>query len=184
MADEQTQVQDQFHAFLKQRNNKTNVVLQEAQKLINLYRVLNDFGPEFMAKYNAHLLTVSDEVNAGLAALVGGEEVRQYIEFIKQQNRAQDDANDQQNKRGYLPDPSADVGTGTAPAGNYVSRADFDAFVSDQNNKLKELMDQLKAEQNAVLTRLAEQVAGGAKKDMPSHSTASSEYSEIIEETK
>ena len=185
MTDEQKQIQDQFHSFLAQRNSKTNVTLQEAQKLINLYRVLNVFGTDFMEEYNAKLLTVSDEVNAALSALVGGLEVRQYIEFLKAQNHMVDADEEQGSKRGYLPDPTADIGGGSGgavPSGDFVSRADFEAFVNNQNEKLKALMDQLKAEQSAVLSRLA--TKGTAPQKANPSSTSSNEYSEIIEERK
>ncbi|MBQ4472325.1 MAG: hypothetical protein II942_03695 [Alphaproteobacteria bacterium] len=182
MTDEQKQIQDQFHSFLAQRNSKTNVTLQEAQKLINLYRVLNVFGPDFMEEYNAKLLNISDEVNAALSALVGGLEVRQYIEFLKAQNHVVESDEESGSKRGYLPDPTADIGGsagGSVPTGDFVSRADFEAFVNNQNEKLKALMDQLKAEQSAVLSRLTT----GSQKTTTSPAS-STEYSEIIEERK
>ena len=97
MVDEETAVQTKFHSFLKQRNNKTNEAMQEAQRLVNLYRVLNDFGADFVDQYNVMLKSASDEVQMALKALVGGQEVRQYLEFLQLEDDKDKGTNDTVN---------------------------------------------------------------------------------------
>ena len=85
MAEIENVIPSKFHDFLKQRNHRTNVSMQTAQRLINLYRVLGAFGSDFMEKYNAMLLSIPEGAEMALNALVSGQEVRQYLEFLRQE---------------------------------------------------------------------------------------------------
>ena len=192
MENEQTLERDQFQAFLKQRNSKTNAAVQEAQRLVNLYRVLGEFGNEFVGQYNNMLLSASDEVKMALKALVGGEGVRLYLEFLNSRVKQSDGGSEERENKnvGYLPPPEADTETQTenvAAAG--LSVAKWEAFVQEQDEKLKEVIETLKAEQNAMLTHLMDQLAVVKDAKSTERSTTKEEnkvqpttYSDIIEE--
>ena len=108
MASEEEIIQTKFHAFLQQRNSKGNATMQEAQKLVNLYRLLSFLGENFVDEYNAMLLNVSDEVLMTLNAIVGGQEVRQYFDFLTQDKRKEemsDESETLSQNKGWLPSP-------------------------------------------------------------------------------
>ncbi|MBQ3695489.1 MAG: hypothetical protein II938_00755 [Alphaproteobacteria bacterium] len=188
--DKETTVQTKFHDFLKQRNSKTNVAMQKAQKLVNLYRVLNDFGPDFVTEYNVMLKECSEEVQTALQALVGGPEVRQYLEFLKSEDQKQEDTeNSASNSQqaGWLPSP-AEEQKGMETNGE-ISSDMWSNFVKEQDAKITKMMDEFRQEQNETLTRLMNQVASSlqAKKDGSAPAvpkTEKPEYLEIIEEKK
>ena len=190
MSDEEKTGLGQFHAFLQRRSNKTNVALQEAQKLVNLYRVLNEFGPNFVDQYNSMLLNSSDEVQMALKGLVAGEEVRQYLDYIKEKVEKPESSNGKlagsMQPTGYLPSPEDEVvaNVGTGSDGAFISRPEWQEFLQKQEEQWKTLVTELKEEQQRTLTQLADQlsVVQKAKPVAQSISQADS-YSEIIEET-
>ena len=189
---EQTLERDQFQAFVKQRNSKTNAAMQEAQRLVNLYRVLGEFGNEFVSQYNTMLLNAPDEVKMALKALVGGEGVRLYLEFLnsKAKQNGGDGEEKEAKKMGYLPPPEADTEQQTEnvmAAG--LSVAKWEAFVQEQDEKLKEVIATLKAEQNAMLTHLMDQLSviqnaktTSSQPVKEENKTQQTTYSDIIEE--
>ena len=163
--------------------------MQEAQKLINLYRTMNEFGPDFVDQYNKMLLNSSDEVQMALKGLVAGAEVRQYLDYIKEQV-----GTDEKNKgksagsmqpTGYLPSPEEEVMSGVAGVsnGNFISRPEWQEFLQKQDEKWAGLVSELKAEQQETLTLLADQLSVVSKvKPSPAPVSQTSGYSEIIEE--
>lgn len=188
MVQEETEVQTKFHSFLKQRNSKTNVAMQNAQRLVNLYRVLNTFGPDFVDEYNVMLKNSSDEVQMALKALVGGEEVRQYLEFLQSEDKKSEQENsstDANQQTGWLPSCEQESAGKIASNGSFVSVDEWQNFVKDQNEKLMKMSEELKAEQTAALTRLMDQLAVLKPAGQASPSKAPPpQYSEIIEEKK
>ena len=190
MADKETAVQTKFHSFLKQRNSKTNVAMQEAQRLVNLYRVLNDFGSDFVDEYNVMLKNSSDEVQMALKALVGGQEVRQYLEFLESEENKEQNDNDSINPSqqvGWLPSPETEVVKSNASGG--VSADAWQAFVKQQDEKLAQIASELRAEQTEALTRMMNQLSSSLQAQKPATSVpppkpVQSEYSEIIEDKK
>ena len=191
MADEQTIQQNQFRDFLKKRNSKTNASLQEAQKLINLYRVLNVFGDSFVEEYNNMLLNASDETHMAMKALVAGAEVRQYLEFLKEQRSMTEDnvSPERKNspKMGYLPSPEEDERWDNVSESKGISEKEWQSFVVAQEEKMKQLMETLKAEQQATLSRLVDQLSMSQKARAeavapPKPESPPPRYSEIIEE--
>ena len=186
MANEEETIQTKFHAFLQQKNSKGNATMQEAQKLVNLYRLLNCLGPNFVDEYNTMLLSASDEVLMTLNALVGGQEVRQYFNFLSQDKRKEEtqDGSDKTSQNvGWLPSPAEE---GSVPNGNYVSTEDWNAYVKAEREKITELITKLREEQNETLRLLTDQLTASLHvKSSPSQNTVGSaplEYSEIIED--
>ena len=158
MTNEEETIQTKFHAFLKQKNGKGNVVMQEAQKLVNLYRLLNSLGENFVDEYNAMLLNTSDEVLMTLNAIVGGREVREYFDFLSQDKRKEDSPESAETipqNSGWLPSPSDES---TPASGNYVSTEDWNTFVKTEREKITELISKLREEQNETLKLLTDQL--------------------------
>jgi len=192
MVDEKVAEQNQFQAFLQHKNNKTNVAMQGAQKLINLYRVLDDFGEEFVEEYNTMLLDASDEVKMALKGLMGGAEVRQYLDYLiershQRKNTEGENVATQGGALGYLPSPSEEmVGSREEIKGDYVSQAEWQNFLKEQNAKMDHLFAQLKEEQEEALKRLMNQLsmtsAVKAAQMPPPGVQQKPDYSEIIEE--
>lgn len=178
-------ITSKFHAFLKQRNNKTNAAMQEAQRLINLYRVLGAFGPDFVDEYNKMLMQSSDEVQMALNALVAGQEVRQYLEFLQQEEKGQkgDESVDKKAvQTGWLPLPEDEQPqTGEAKS---ISNADWAAFMKAEEEKIAKIISSLREEQETALKNLSDQLTSTlqirpgsiSKEEEPEN------YSEIIEE--
>ena len=190
MADKETALQTKFQTFLKQRKTKTNVSTQEAQRLINLYRVLDDFGPDFVDEYNKMLKNSADEVQMALKALVGGQEVCQYLEFLEAEDQKEEstkNADGTNQQSGWLPSPDQEE-RAEKVNGNYVSVSEWQSFVKDQDEKFTRLVDELRAEQASTLNRLMDQLSGGLKGFKGSATETvkapTPQYSEIIEEKK
>ena len=189
MVDKETDVQTKLHSFLKQRNNKTSVAMQEAQRLVNLYRVLNEFGPDFVTQYNQMLLASSDEVQMSMKALVGGHEVRQYLEFLQSegQKTEEDETVAAPQQVGWLPSPEEDEKINDKDGLDHPSGWDWDRFKQEQSEKMAQMMDELRREQNEALTRLMNQLSSSLQVQKRSSESVPSpklqtEYSEIIEE--
>ena len=175
-------VRTQFHAFLKQRNNKTNAAVQEAQRLVNLYRVLGAFGTDFVNQYNAMLLAASDEVQMALNALVAGHEVRQYLEFLRlEQNKAEEQSEKATAKTGWLPPPEEEMATSGAASQSPA----LQDLMQAEEEKFKLMISELKLEQEKALKRMFDQLSGSLQlkaADVASAPSVPPVYSEIIEE--
>ena len=76
--------------FLTTKNTKTNMAMQQAQKMVNLFRSLEDLGEDFIDQYNTELLQIPNNAELMLNALVGGSEVRQYLEYLRNETKTQD----------------------------------------------------------------------------------------------
>lgn len=190
MVDKESVLQTKFHSFLKQRNSKTNVAMQEAQRLVNLYRVLNDFGPDFVDEYNVMLKNASDEVQMALKALVGGQEVRQYLEFLlseEHKEQTENESGSSKQQTGWLPSPEEETTDDDSGNGSGISPHVLQEFVKQQDEKLAQIVSELRAEQTAALNRMMDQLSSSlrAQKTPPSAPTPKPiqpEYSEIIED--
>ena len=182
-------VQTKFHAFLQQRKNKANFAMQEGQKLVNLYRTLNVFGTGFVDEYNTMLLNAPDEVLMTLNAIVGGKEVRQYVDFLRMEMRKEmpaEEASSSNQNAGWLPSPE-DEAAQNHGNGNYISGEEWNSFVKAEEEKIKELIGTLREEQNDTLKKLADQWASSleAKSSFMQNKGAAptaTQYSEIIED--
>ncbi len=83
MADIKTWKKD----FLAERKKKEEAPSSIAQRFINIYRQLPILGEEAVKKYNDLLISqTTAEVLIALTNLPGGEEIREYINFLKHKN--------------------------------------------------------------------------------------------------
>ena len=73
-----------LYAFLNRKKTRDNQAAVTAQRLVNLFRQLSSFSPEFVAQYNQMLLGANDEIQMMLQDIVGGPTVRQYLTYLKQ----------------------------------------------------------------------------------------------------
>lgn len=125
-----------------------------------------------------------------LKALVAGQEVRQYLEFLQSEESKEQSKNDSANpsqQTGWLPSPDSEVTESNVAGG--VSADAWQAFVKQQDEKLAQIASELKAEQTEALTRLMNQLSSTLQAQKPAPSTppprpVQSEYSEIIEDKK
>ena len=183
--EENETIQTKFHAFLKQRNNKANEKVQEAQKFVNLYRVLDFLGKDFVEQYNNALLNASDEVLMAMNAIVAGHEVRQYYDFLMSEKQKNDDSGDSSSSQqtGWLPSPEDEK---VVQDGHYVTTEEWNAFVQAEDAKLTEIVEGLKKEQEETLKRLMAQFTASFSNEAGTMSNKmkqfSSQYSEIIED--
>ena len=187
MANTENTLSSKFHAFLKQRNSKTNDSIQGAQRLVNLYRVLGAFGSDFVDQYNEMLLNSSDDVQMSLNALVGGQEVRQYLDFLRQEQHIHDNEETPDKKSmqtGWLPSPEEEQSSQT-PASS--SNKEWMSMMKAEEEKLNKMIASLREEQELALKRLSAQLSSTLQvrtDKTPPPKPSETNYSEIIEEKK
>ena len=106
--------------FKARKSEKDRQAIQEARRVVNLYRSLSCFGEDFIPIYNQMLLAVKPNVKRLLRNFMGGEEVEDYLEFLQENAHLSKAEVEQKNadnpvqmKKGYLPDPEFDL-DGTA----------------------------------------------------------------------
>ncbi len=106
----ETQNNSSLSTFLQKKSAKKDVVTQQAQQLVNLYRHLSSFGENFQETFNRKLLEAPAEVQIALSTIIGGSIVRQYLEFLQTQNNIQqpDDPQMTFQEGGYLPSAEND----------------------------------------------------------------------------
>ena len=99
--------------FLKKKQEQTNIVLDEAQRLVNLYRHSKSFGDEFTQELDRQLLNMSPEVQSALSDISGGKVVRQYYDFLTENTDKAVQENEENSIHtgavGYLPTPEQDM---------------------------------------------------------------------------
>ncbi len=157
--------------FQKQKVSQESEVLQMAQRLINQFRSLRHFKESFVQEYNQQLLSCPSDVRRFFPSLMGGNEVRSYLEFLEKQQPHQADGSDYPEQGtiasdGYLPSPDSDLTSSDGASDTVaVSRAEFQQMQLQQ----KALMEQTQL----LLKKINQQ--GSASSDI-------GRYSEIIEE--
>ena len=160
--------------FQKQKVSQESEVLQAAQRFINQFRSLRLFDESFVQEYNTQLLACPADVRRFLPSLMGGNEVRSYLEFLEKQQHHQTDATEDSDQSqvaadGYLPPPDSDLTNHDDSSETVsISRAEFQQM-QDQQKILMEQTQQL-------LKRVNQQGTSSAG------SSAIGRYSEIIEE--
>lgn len=78
--------------FLKRKQSSNEEAESTAQRLINIYRQLSTLGPEANQQYNAMLLKDATlEVQIALKNIPGGEEIRDYLNFLKHQELSEEE---------------------------------------------------------------------------------------------
>lgn len=112
---QETEQNNSLDSFLKKKNTQENSSLEKAQRLVNLYHHLSAFGPEFNKEYTQMLLDAPSDVQTMLNSIIGGQIVRQYIDFLKKEqstdnNYTSDDTPSfSLENEGYLPSPDEDL---------------------------------------------------------------------------
>lgn len=161
--------------FQKQKVSQESETLQAAQRLVNQFRSLRFLRESFVEEYNAQLLASSPDVRRFLTSLMGGNEVRNYLEFLEKQTPQQNENGEDSNQTkkaadGYLPPPDNDLGAqNNVSGGATVSLAEFEQMKEQQ----KILMEQTQQ----LLKKLNQQGASS------SGSSTVGRYSEIIEDS-
>lgn len=160
-------------AFQEQKLTKANIELMQAQKLVNLYRALDCFQDGFADKFNEMLLESSVESRRMLSTIMGGSEVRNYLDFLEQQTNHTDEENNPNSSKqlkGFLPSPDMDE----SPTSNetvQISRQEWLEMQEQQRN----LMEQTKNLMSMVKNNSMGQSA-------TVENTPVKNYSEIIED--
>lgn len=158
-------------AFDQQQANRTDMVLEEAQRLVNLYHHADSFGEDFEAKLDDMLLAVTPDVLSALSNILGGSVVRRYAEFLKEQKTpavqnesgADDPGEASQTQTGYLPSPAEDEPCQTGSVA-------FEALFKAHQTELERLLEA----QTETLAQVIKKV------DQTTHDVASRQTDRLI----
>ena len=178
--------QSLLERFKAKKAEKDSNALQEARRLVNLYRALPCFGPDFVDKYNQMLLASKPGVRRLLGTFMGGKEVEEYLEFLDQNAHLSTSEKDEgeeetvvtQNK-GYLPTPDEDLGT--SKTGNIsVSETQWREMQAEKEALAKQTQDLL----NALKKLEGKQMSSPQGQEVGTFGKPSSfdHYSEIVED--
>ena len=131
--------------FKAKQSEKDSSQLQEARRLVNLYRSISCFGDDFVEQYNRMLLDVKPNVRRLLRNFMGGEEVEAYLQFLEQTIHLSREGSEQKNVmdtqiKGYLPDPSADKALFPSNGNVTVSRSEWEKMKEQTQTLLKRLV--------------------------------------------
>jgi len=146
-------------AFIQEQQNRTDYVLEEAQRLVNLYRHADSFGEAFMPELDKMLLAMSPEVQTALSDILGGQIVRQYYDYLKEKGKPAPEQDEQpetvENKPvsvGYLPQPDSE--TNPVPGGTADTEKLLKTLLEAHDSELKELLKEQTNTLSALLQRL------------------------------
>ena len=167
-----------LNAFVHRKKAHDNTTAIEAQRLVNLFRQLSVFKPEFVAEYNRMLLNASDEVRMMMKDIVGGPTVRQYLDFLqaKTEHISEDEESEYSeikselnNNTGYLPDPDEDMPFAFRPmqAGSAQSTPEIVADFS-QSDALMQILNgyqEANRKQTEALTDALKELKNQLKKN-------------------
>ena len=160
--------------FQKQKVSQESEILQAAQRFVNQFRSLRLFDESFVQEYNTQLLACSPDVRRFLPSLMGGQEVRDYLEFLEKQqpHNSDDSENPDQSSTmsdGYLPSPDSDlINAGEGVGTVRVSQSEFQQLQEQQKILMEQTQQLLKRINQQEAASMGEGVTG--------------RYSEIIEE--
>ncbi len=162
-------------AFQEQKVSKQNLELLAAQRLVNLYRSLHCFKPEFVDTFNQFLLSATVEEKRLLSTIMGGGEVRSYLDFLQTQVHQNQEANGGQKnqEKGYLPDPEEDEAVPESDGSISISAEEWQKMKAQQ----KALM-----EQTQLLANSLKGVNVSPKVSETPRPEISQNYSDIIED--
>ena len=151
----ETQTQSLRNTFIEEQKIHTDTVLEEAQRLVNLYRHADSFGQDFAEQLDQMILSASSEVQTALSDILGGKVVRQYCSYLKERTTPQNasDQNTEQNpipQQGYLPNPEESPTIPLQETGSNVE-ALLESFLAVHKQELAEL---LKAQSDHLTTIL------------------------------
>ena len=170
MSDSANELLQQFY---KQKVSQESEVLQAAQRFVNQFRALKFFRESFIQEYNEQLLACSPDVRRFFPSLMGGNEVRNYLEFLEKQQQQTTDGTDKKNQsqiasNGYLPSPDLDlVRENSSSESTSVSKEEFQQMQAQQR---------ILMEQTQQLLKKMNQQTNSSGPSIEGH------YSQIIEE--
>ena len=191
-------------AFIKKKAERSDKIMEEAQRLVNLYRHSKSFPADFHAELDLKLLHSSPEVQASLSRIVGGTEVRNYLEFLKESNTTFTVSNTEENEEGekqisingYLPEPSEDLPVFSAdgstnitePSGNLnletiikglteTRQAELENLLKVQTETLVQLLEKIDQKRQEVAGQQTERLINAIHQE----ATEQKKYSDIIE---
>ena len=167
-----------LNAFVHRKKTHDNTTAIAAQRLVNLFRQLSVFKPEFVAEYNRMLLNASDEVRMMMKDIVGGPTVRQYLDFLQaktehisedEESEYSDMKSELNNNTGYLPDPDEDMPFAFRPmqAGSAQSTPEIVADFS-QSDALMQILNgyqEANRKQTEALTDALKELKNQLKKN-------------------
>ena len=131
-------------AFIEEQKTHVDTVLEEAQRLVNLYRHADSFGEDFKVQLDQMLLSAPMEVQTALSDILGGQVVRQYCAYLKERVAPEQPANQKSDEKksviqqGYLPSPEEANATIGGNAGNVEGM--LKEFFEAHQQALKELL--------------------------------------------
>lgn len=172
-------------AFNLQQQQRVDVAMVEAQRLVNMYRHIDSFGPDFTAQLDALLLEMGPDVQMALSNIQGGGVVRRYYDFLKEQNptiatRIDNLEQKKVEQVGYLPPPEEDLpsssgnSVGTTVAAGGVNLAQLEAI-------LKNLVATHQTELNTVVKSQTEALANLMQRlDQNAHEMATHQTDRLI----
>ena len=168
MADSANELLQQFQ---KQKVSQESEILQAAQRFVNQFRALHLLGESFVQEFNKELLACSPDVRRLFPSLMGGNEVRSYLEFLEKQQPQSTETSADSNQPsiasdGYLPSPESDLMEQNPSDTISVPKAQWQQM-QEQQKMLMEQTQQLLNKMNQQGTRSSAEMG---------------HYSEIIEE--
>ena len=174
--------------FKARKTEKDSTSLQEARRLVNVYRSLSCFGSDFIDKYNQMLMDVKPNVRRLFSTFMGGKEVEDYLEFLEENAHLSVSANGEkegltvvpQNK-GYLPDPDSDVDVSKKTETFSVSEAEWREMKAQNEALAKQTKDLLNIVKE--LGKNEKRSRGTEGYSAAPRSSSFENYSEIIEDT-
>ncbi len=107
-----------LNAFVHRQKTRDNNVAQDAQRLVNQFRQLSVFKPEFVVEYNQQLLNSGDDIRMMMKDILGGPTVRQYFDYLQMHITENENAEENTDadvytssnvNTGYLPSPDEDM---------------------------------------------------------------------------
>ena len=179
MTDQSQKTASLKETFSAEQQEKTDIVLAQAQKLVNMYRHADSFNEAFSAKLDELLLSSGQDVQVALSNIQGGKIVRRYFEFLQGKTpaaemKAETVETAEVAPVGYLPSPEDDIpmtvetpvsGNGGINLGHLelllkqfmtTHRSELNAVLQSQTEALSTLMQRLDQNTHEVATILTD----------------------------
>lgn len=200
MTDQSQKTASLKETFSAEQQEKTDIVLAQAQKLVNMYRHADSFNEAFSAKLDELLLSSGQDVQVALSNIQGGKIVRRYFEFLQGKTpaaemKAETPETAEVAPVGYLPSPEDDIpmtvetpvsGNGGINLGHLelllkqfmtTHRSELNAVLQSQTEALSTLMQRLDQNTHEVATHQTDRLIDALK-----HQTdKQKQYSDVIE---
>ncbi len=151
---------DVLTSFQKRKEVRDNDTGIRAQRLVNIYRHLSSFPKSYVQDFNKQLLEASPEVQMSLGNIVGGNIVRQYLDYLKNKMGQPVGEKEDQNteylpEKSYLPSPEDDqLGTGHTSFNQPLGEAPHSSF--SPINSVEPFMDRFFSKQHEESVKQSE----------------------------